>query len=357
MITDVNDYASAWANGHYNLYWVPTNYFDGGQFVVIGANDEDTFRNRIESAGGRAVIPLSLEVSAEWLGGAQVRIEVQLIKAPVVCVDADGDGYGDPGHPENQCPEDNCPTVANFDQSDVDIDGLGDVCDPDADADSILNEDDNCWLVPNPGQENSDTDNVGDACDNCIAVDNDFQYDEDGDGWGDACDENILYIQCCIDMDEPYFGEPFSYQFWGIGGQPPYEWRKAFGQIPYGLTLTSDGLLSGTPGYKYEYAFRLVMEDQAGQTDSAWIYMNIDDPPPPPYMCGDADGSQAVDIDDVVYLINYIFAGGPEPVPLEAGDADCSGGVDIDDAVYLINFIFAGGNDPCDLDGDESPDC
>gem|GEM_PF-530216 len=74
-------------------------------------------------------------------------------------------------------------------------------------------------------------------------------------------------------------------------------------------------------------------------------------------LCGDADGSVEVDIDDVVYIINYIFSGGPEPVPYESGDADCSGGIDIDDVVHLIGYIFSGGFDPCDTDGDQSPDC
>jgi hypothetical protein len=73
--------------------------------------------------------------------------------------------------------------------------------------------------------------------------------------------------------------------------------------------------------------------------------------------CGDADGSKAVDIDDVVHLINYIFVGGPPPEPIESGDADCSGAVDIDDVVWLISYIFSGGNVPCDTDGDEVPDC
>lgn len=75
------------------------------------------------------------------------------------------------------------------------------------------------------------------------------------------------------------------------------------------------------------------------------------------YVVGDADGSGAVDIDDVVYLINYIFSGGPAPIPLLAGDADCSGTVDIDDVVYLINYIFSGGPAPGDPDGDSVPDC
>jgi len=63
--------------------------------------------------------------------------------------------------------------------------------------------------------------------------------------------------------------------------------------------------------------------------------------------CGDANGSYAVDIDDVVFLIAYIFSAGPAPDPLEAGDADCSSTVDIDDVVYLIAFIFSGGPEPC----------
>ncbi len=77
----------------------------------------------------------------------------------------------------------------------------------------------------------------------------------------------------------------------------------------------------------------------------------------PSYIAGDADGSGTVDIDDVVFLIAYIFSGGPEPVPYAAGDADCSGAVDIDDVVYLIAYIFSGGPEPGDPDDDGTPDC
>jgi hypothetical protein len=75
------------------------------------------------------------------------------------------------------------------------------------------------------------------------------------------------------------------------------------------------------------------------------------------YTCGDADASDDVDIDDVVYLINHIFSGGPEPVPYMSGDADCSGAVDIDDVVYVIAYVFSGGPEPGDPDGDGIPDC
>ncbi len=65
------------------------------------------------------------------------------------------------------------------------------------------------------------------------------------------------------------------------------------------------------------------------------------------YVNGDADRNGSVDIDDVVHLINFIFAGGPIPDPPNAGDADCSNALDIDDVVYLIAYIFSGGPEPC----------
>ena len=67
-------------------------------------------------------------------------------------------------------------------------------------------------------------------------------------------------------------------------------------------------------------------------------------------LCGDADGSGEIDIDDVVYLIAYIFSGGPPPTPHYCvGNANGSVDgfpVDIDDVVYLISYIFTGGPAP-----------
>ncbi len=63
---------------------------------------------------------------------------------------------------------------------------------------------------------------------------------------------------------------------------------------------------------------------------------------PASYVAGDADGSGEIDIDDVVFLIAYIFSSGPAPAPYVSGDADGSGCIDIDDVVYLIDHIFGG---------------
>ncbi|MFH1892845.1 MAG: S8 family serine peptidase [Candidatus Zixiibacteriota bacterium] len=71
---------------------------------------------------------------------------------------------------------------------------------------------------------------------------------------------------------------------------------------------------------------------------------------------GDVDASTAVDIDDVVYLIGYIFTGGDAPQPYAfTGDSNCSGGVDIDDVVYLIAYIFTSGPEPVRTCSDRMP--
>lgn len=71
---------------------------------------------------------------------------------------ADGDRDGVPDI------RDNCVTILNPDQVDVDGNGRGDVCD-DFDRDAILNSTDNCPDVPNRDQRDTDGDGKGDVCD------------------------------------------------------------------------------------------------------------------------------------------------------------------------------------------------
>jgi len=64
-------------------------------------------------------------------------------------------------------------------------------------------------------------------------------------------------------------------------------------------------------------------------------------------LCGNSDGLGEVDIDDVVYSIQYLYAGGPAPVPEEVADVTCDDIADIDDVVYTIQYLYAGGPAPC----------
>ena len=106
--------------------------------------------------------------------------------------DTDSDGRRDGA--------DNCPVVANSNQSDLNGDGEGDACDTDDDGDGTDDGSDNCPITPN-NQEDADGDSIGDACDpdvdgddvdntvdNCPVTANALQTDDNNNGIGDACD-------------------------------------------------------------------------------------------------------------------------------------------------------------------------
>ncbi len=59
---------------------------------------------------------------------------------------------------------DNCVSVSNTIQEDIDGNGRGDLCD-DYDRDSVINSLDNCPEIVNSVQSDTDADDIGDACD------------------------------------------------------------------------------------------------------------------------------------------------------------------------------------------------
>jgi len=70
--------------------------------------------------------------------------------------DDDGDGIIDQ--------YDNCPSISNPDQLDINNNSIGDACE-DFDGDGVLNINDNCPDHPNANQRDSDGDAIGDQCD------------------------------------------------------------------------------------------------------------------------------------------------------------------------------------------------
>jgi hypothetical protein len=137
-------------------------------------------------------------------------------------LDADGDKKGlktydrafDPNDTDNDGilnNIDNCPSIYNPNQSDIDKDGTGDLCDNDIDGDGFLNEVDNCPTIFSEQQVDLDGDGIDDACDeypedkdndgikdevdNCISTPNSGQEDFNENGIGDACDPELSLVE------------------------------------------------------------------------------------------------------------------------------------------------------------------
>jgi hypothetical protein len=231
--------------------------------------------------------------------------------------DVDGDTVGD------LC--DNCPDVANADQDDVDSDAAGDLCDncPEVDNADQSDEDndgtgdacDNCPTVANSDQLDTDIDGTGDLCDNCPLVANPDQHDHDEDGLGDACDS-------CTDSDEDGYGDP------GFAENTCEDDNCPTVSNPDQTDTDGDGV-----------------GDVCEECCMAPMRGNVN-----------YDGGDAVDISDLVYLVDYMFTGGPAPVCPEEANVDascCAGGshetladLDISDVVYLVDYMFTGGPEP-----------
>jgi hypothetical protein len=134
-------------------------------------------------------------------------------------------------------------------------------------------------------------------------------------------------------QDVPREGEKINWQVMSSGGR---------------ASADADFALSGTLG---QFAVGTAVSGDLGLHHGYWQNFGGS------YICGDANASGYVDIDDVIYILAYAFLDGPAPIPVESADANCSGYVDIDDVVYILAYAFIDGPPPCDPDNDGEPDC
>jgi len=65
------------------------------------------------------------------------------------------------------------------------------------------------------------------------------------------------------------------------------------------------------------------------------------------YPCGDMNNDEEININDIIYLIEYYFIGGPAPFMQITGDVNCDGQSGIADIVFLNSYLFNNGSLKC----------
>ncbi len=75
-------------------------------------------------------------------------------------------------------------------------------------------------------------------------------------------------------------GESYSTNLVAAGGSGPYKWSATGTGLPSGLTLTTDGLVSGTPAAASEHSITFRVDDNVGETSSRTLILHISEASP-----------------------------------------------------------------------------
>ncbi len=348
----------------YNIFGVPTVYFDGGYQLKLGSSSvveaESEYVASIDTCRMRAVPELDLKLFVAWGGNATISVQalvqnndtgiyeghIRVYVAEVVSAR----GWKDTrGHPYLF-------TFLDYVSSEEILVNPGDL-----------------WIKSSIWDGNEHTDGLG----------NDF---------GDITQDNIIIIAAVFNAEgylkynNPPWGRPFYAHYldgmttglWinfppftpgnptpedevtGIETEAELSWTGGdpnlgdgvsydvyFGttnppplvvSIQSDTTFNPEGLL-----YYTTYYWKVVAWDNHDTSSSGPVWRFTTKPE---WIYGDCNRDEEISVSDVVYLINYLFKSGPVPDPLQAGDANCDTEVTGSDVIYLVNYLFKGGQSP-----------
>ncbi len=142
-----------------------------------------------------------------------------------------------------------------------------------------------------------------------------------------------------IAMELPYCLKGILYSIYldaDGGGAPPYSWNILSGQLPDGLLLNqSTGQISGRPTESGIFNFTVSAEDPCSPIFADTMEYSVDIVG----ICGDANNSGLIEMDDVLDIIDYLYNDGSALCPVAAGDMDMFNGVNNNDAYYLYEHV------------------
>lgn len=108
-------------------------------------------------------------------------------------------------------------------------------------------------------------------------------------------------------------GTAYGQQLNATGGTAPYSWLVAAGTLPYGLTLSTSGLLSGTPTTSGSFDFTVQVDDGSATPQVAQATFLVTVNPNPSQAVSITTGSLATGIVDHAYQDQLQAAGGVAP--------------------------------------------
>ena len=243
------------------------------------------------------------------------------------CVDTDGDGFGNPGFPDNSCEEDKCPTIYDPTNADTDGDGIGDACtfveitDPGTNVihsigtdveltfDNVVTGGETKMTVTTTGPEVPSFYSIIPAnAPTYYNLTTTAQYNGN--------------IEICITYDESdlTWEEEKALTILHFDG---VDWVDVTSSLDPYFTNTLCGLTTSLSPF--------VVAIKTGE----------------PVICGDANSDTFVDINDIEFLKTLYLECGPIPENIQSSDLNCNNLIDLADIIILIEYINGNTSDPC----------
>ncbi|WP_346534327.1 Ig domain-containing protein [Micromonospora sp. DPT] len=144
-------------------------------------------------------------------------------------------------------------------------------------------------------------------------------------------------------------GQPYQLQLQAANGTPPYSWSLVSGELPYGLALDNEGLISGTPKAEVIRSVQIGVQDTSWPVpQSAQTWLNIVIRPAGQLLITTTQLPQAQQ--NIAYRVALAATGGVPPYVWSVGDGTLPPGLQLDGTTgALAGTPTAPGSSSCEF--------